>query len=144
MLKLILRHAWLNLWDKHMTTGRINQVSHTLTTIIDFYISDHGKGFPNGVWLIGAPWIPLRIQRIPTSFRLHDEDQTIHYRKQCLAITIVCTIHSYTVSQPDRLIHASLCDNSSFTMCTNTNFVHKLLPPQMWLRSFKEERCFDT
>ena len=23
---LILRHAWLNLWDKHMTTGRINQV----------------------------------------------------------------------------------------------------------------------
>ena len=23
----ILRHAWLNLWDKHMTTGRINQVS---------------------------------------------------------------------------------------------------------------------
>ena len=26
---LILRHAWLNLWDKHMTTGRINQV-HTI------------------------------------------------------------------------------------------------------------------
>ena len=25
--KLILRHAWLNLWDKHMTTGRINQVT---------------------------------------------------------------------------------------------------------------------
>jgi hypothetical protein len=28
----ILRHAWLNLWDKHMTTGRINQVTvHTKT-----------------------------------------------------------------------------------------------------------------
>ena len=27
MYKLILRHAWLNLWDKHMTTGRINQVT---------------------------------------------------------------------------------------------------------------------
>ena len=26
----ILRHAWLNLWDKHMTTGRINQVTITL------------------------------------------------------------------------------------------------------------------
>ena len=26
-ITLILRHAWLNLWDKHMTTGRINQVS---------------------------------------------------------------------------------------------------------------------
>ena len=24
----ILRHAWLNLWDKHMTTGRINQVAY--------------------------------------------------------------------------------------------------------------------
>ena len=22
-----LRHAWLNLWDKHMTTGRINQIA---------------------------------------------------------------------------------------------------------------------
>ena len=29
----ILRHAWLNLWDKHMTTGRINQVTtfHSLS-----------------------------------------------------------------------------------------------------------------
>ena len=27
---LILRHAWLNLWDKHMTTGRINQVTNFL------------------------------------------------------------------------------------------------------------------
>ena len=26
---LILRHAWLNLWDKHMTTGRINQITTT-------------------------------------------------------------------------------------------------------------------
>lgn len=28
----ILRHAWLNLWDKHMTTGRINQV--TLLSVV--------------------------------------------------------------------------------------------------------------
>ena len=27
----ILRHAWLNLWDKHMTTGRINQVTISWT-----------------------------------------------------------------------------------------------------------------
>ena len=25
--EFILTHAWLNLWDKHMTTGRINQVA---------------------------------------------------------------------------------------------------------------------
>ena len=24
---LILTHAWLSLWDKHMTTGRINQIT---------------------------------------------------------------------------------------------------------------------
>ena len=29
----ILRHAWLNLWDKHMTTGRINQVSYSDTSV---------------------------------------------------------------------------------------------------------------
>ena len=33
MLKLILRHAWLNLWDKHMTAGRINQVCSQPKTI---------------------------------------------------------------------------------------------------------------
>ena len=34
MLECIHTHAWLNLWDKHMTTGRINQVftlQHLLT-----------------------------------------------------------------------------------------------------------------
>ena len=30
----ILRHAWLNLWDKHMTTGRINQVSSLFTHLV--------------------------------------------------------------------------------------------------------------
>ena len=32
----ILRHAWLNLWDKHMTTGRINQV--TVLRLTKFYV----------------------------------------------------------------------------------------------------------
>ena len=30
----ILRHAWLNLWDKHMTTGRINQVTTFRSTFV--------------------------------------------------------------------------------------------------------------
>ena len=37
----ILRHAWLNLWDKHMTTGRINQV----TTFLDLLKALH--------WILG-------------------------------------------------------------------------------------------
>ena len=31
----ILRHAWLNLWDKHMTTGRINQVTTLHFLLLD-------------------------------------------------------------------------------------------------------------
>ena len=34
----ILRHAWLNLWDKHMTTGRINQVT---LRVCDGCVSTH-------------------------------------------------------------------------------------------------------
>lgn len=30
---LILRHAWLNLWDKHMATGRINQITILRTNV---------------------------------------------------------------------------------------------------------------
>ena len=41
MLLLILRHAWLNLWDKHMTTGRINQV--TIIKRNPFYANQKSK-----------------------------------------------------------------------------------------------------
>ena len=37
---LILRHAWLNLWDKHMTTGRINQVT-TVTSESTVHTSEN-------------------------------------------------------------------------------------------------------
>ena len=37
----ILRHAWLNLWDKRMTTGRINQIA-----IHAFWTSLQGKTYP--------------------------------------------------------------------------------------------------
>ena len=34
----ILRHAWLNLWDKRMTTGRINQIAIALRTSFDGFL----------------------------------------------------------------------------------------------------------
>ena len=37
MIMLILRHAWLNLWDKHMTTGRINQVSKNQSPVLSHW-----------------------------------------------------------------------------------------------------------
>ena len=53
----ILRHAWLNLWDKHMTTGRINQVttfhshksathdSHSCEAVFSWGSSSNGQRF---------------------------------------------------------------------------------------------------
>ena len=35
----ILRHAWLNLWDKHMTTGRINQVTFNIKQLFNIHWS---------------------------------------------------------------------------------------------------------
>ena len=48
----ILRHAWLNLWDKHMTTGRINQVTFFVRKIT--FASQHptetARIAPNWEW----------------------------------------------------------------------------------------------
>jgi hypothetical protein len=76
----ILRHAWLNLWDKHMTTGRINQV--TLLSVVmvskanhQTYVNDsplfisthtHRQVFP----LVGA-WIIDKVKKIGSSFVYH-------------------------------------------------------------------------
>ena len=49
----ILRHAWLNLWDKHMTTGRINQVTTFQTR-------------PKTRERIPASWKPNRVHYIET------------------------------------------------------------------------------
>ena len=61
---LILRHAWLNLWDKRMTTGRINQVNifthdtNTLTSLSThlhhIYILLPHPCFYTQTWKIGT------------------------------------------------------------------------------------------
>ena len=48
---LILRHAWLNLWDKHMTTGRINQVAADVT-------SNEFEAGPGS----GSTWVETRLR----------------------------------------------------------------------------------
>ena len=44
MLECIHTHAWLNLWDKHMTTGRINQVfmsQHSMKSVNVHVVQQH-------------------------------------------------------------------------------------------------------
>ena len=46
----ILRHAWLNLWDKHMTTGRINQVTIVRTAALKHQRSRFFPDWKKGVF----------------------------------------------------------------------------------------------
>ena len=74
----ILRHAWLNLWDKRMTTGRINQIAIALRTSFDGFLktteNHQKKALPSAQR--GTTWV--------------DEDHrssTRHHR-------LVCSSHS--------------------------------------------------
>ena len=57
----ILRHAWLNLWDKHMTTGRINQVTPCLG--VRFWGKRHGPHMPSPLNRTDKPSWPLCLGR---------------------------------------------------------------------------------
>ena len=54
-----LRHAWLNLWDKHMTTGRINQITilhrHTTPKVQSGCYRNH-KGLPQAFVYLLVRW----------------------------------------------------------------------------------------
>ena len=50
----ILRHAWLNLWDKHMTTGRINQVTTVRTVQARTPLLEPEGPFSTGVRHLGG------------------------------------------------------------------------------------------
>ena len=60
---LILRHSWLNLCDKHMTTGRINQV--TITARTPFFLSNerekHHVPLPFHLLALCALRLPVRV-----------------------------------------------------------------------------------
>lgn len=56
----ILRHAWLNLWDKHMTTGRINQVTTSLHSLFKGSKRYSGQWWPfpiHGCFRSKIEWI---------------------------------------------------------------------------------------
>ena len=56
----ILRHAWLNLWDKHMTTGRINQVT-TFPTRCELYIKYSASHMDQHLSSIGVHFLIWKI-----------------------------------------------------------------------------------
>lgn len=52
---LILRHAWLNLWNKHITTGRINQITSFSPRVRLSIVTLRPTG-PPGAWSSAVAW----------------------------------------------------------------------------------------
>ena len=72
----ILRHAWLNLWDKHMTTGRINQVTLFCTPKPDNQEQPHTSAHPEN----GHAKRPTQAN---TYTQLHPDRPTMHTKTKC-------------------------------------------------------------
>ena len=83
--EFILTHAWLNLWDKHMTTGRINQV----TILCRTYPTDGSTSPRNGIgrprslpprgggavahnFQGSSPWVPAGTRKL-TQGKVHSQ-----------------------------------------------------------------------
>ena len=51
--RFILRHAWLNLWDERITTGRINQVAILFFSITSSEVACDKHTSPNTIYAVG-------------------------------------------------------------------------------------------
>ena len=81
----ILRHAWLNLWDKHMTTGRINQVTISVCTRIRNPQVQHRYRRPKTLSSVGVRYKAFQqcLCEFPHSQRAHSvQERTKHINDQ--------------------------------------------------------------
>ena len=86
----ILRLAWLNLWDKHMTTGRINQVSPVMW-------SSSGRGEPRR----RRQHTPSKRQSLSINTLRLRPSKCLRFRSSCRCwIPRVGTLGSMTLWQP--------------------------------------------
>ena len=118
---LILRHAWLNLWDKHMTTGRINQVSRA-------------KSIPWRASICSTLQICLLRFAFSATFRKKNAE----FRSY--TTDAIFGPHSWKLPEPDNLTvtdpkleiaprltprHSPCCDTAEFVKRKNTNSLNK-------------------
>ena len=110
MIMLILRHAWLNLWDKHMTTGRINQVSKN-----QFSMQKHQKlNLHTNLHPMRSASCRTWAQRILLSSHLFNFSQSQH------ASYISLIDRSWRCNKRIST-HCNSMRNSEFIKSTNTN-----------------------
>ena len=82
-IRLMLRHAWLNLWDKHMTTGRINQIS------VDEHPYDRQGILRQTIFVVH---IIFSVQRLSATLSRHPA--TTIANSQCTSNTTCTTVTS--------------------------------------------------
>lgn len=112
--RFILRHAWLNLWDERMTTGRINQVAtnrvSTKNTDCICWLPRIAESKP------GQP-MAFKAESLNSTFPGHDYDQFNHHHALLTAeFTLqLDQIPATKPSQPDKTAHQS--GMSTLTVC---------------------------
>ena len=101
---LILRHAWLNLWDKHMTTGRINQVFHMSSMCIT------------------AAHVNIKVAKNMSTLRL----QRFKYIRYTGDTAPIC-MQSACIFHWDTCCHNSMsphCTNAQHSFSTHCNYIN--------------------
>ena len=120
--RFILRHAWLNLWDERMTTGRINQVA-----IIHCYMLQHdSKTYWRKAGMTQLPywrwgnssksqrkWFPQIVNR---KWYLHLEIAPPQLHIRCFTVTVTTIIVQLPIQTDPRKYH-SIDANDSVECC---------------------------
>ena len=137
---LILRHAWLNLWDKHMTTGRINQVTIVRIGSRAFTLRfQHSRFFPE--------WKKRRVfTTSPLSFWKRSMYNTKRAQK-CTLVLEPCFAHSSKTFSQRNVLPKTQCSALSSvrsfiapryrchhfsisSVSTGQNSIRKISPPK--------------
>ena len=106
----ILRHAWLSLWEKHMTTGRINQVT-------TFHVEKH---YSSVTFMLSGVFVRHQVSHLKSSARA------------ITAVRIVTWWSFQTLVShiPNESVHVTL-------WAQNVHFQWRLFDHQRWQRIFK-------
>ena len=133
-----LRHAWLNLWDEHMTTGRINQIvteSHCKHSF--------SKHYPNTARSFTSHSSPFRANTNETTTTIwdnHCHESTLYtppyeiqqyMRRRCIVITQHVT-HTLHPTQGNVLTHLHRTTNVMWQLAIQRIYNTILLTINRW------------
>ena len=116
----ILRHAWLNLWDKHMTTGRINQVT---------FVRERWEAFHTAECKLQRECDPVRMHSIPAIAL----PTSVRFNRTVSLTTLLTSPLMANMRMADRLGVLSVIQNTNHRVGT-VSHTCSLLPSTLPLR----------